>query len=427
MKQSLIHFSRPWMQYDTIRELPQAPEPVPVGPQAVLWIPGDLGELDAGWLKVGGKVRTGERLTIRADAVEYAVSSVTGTVSRIEKRMGDYSRQYVQVTVDVEPADRWDEAFAAAAEQPGLPTIAAWLACAPGAPDVSVFTDEDRPIRTLVVNGVDRDLMVRTRQQVLATDMASVSEGIRILKEAAGLEEAILVVPRDSVQNFGHIGAKAAAVASTYPAGHPHLVMRSVLGRPVPEGQSPEQMGVTFLGVEAVASVGKAFRERRLPLVKTLTLVRKDEARLVVSARVGTPVREVFAAAGITVGDRDRIIFGGPLTGTAVYDEAQPILADTDAVIVQDSAAVYRPSDNPCINCGECVRICPADIPVNMLVRFLEVGQYEEAAEQYDLLSCIDCGLCSFVCVSRIPIGQYIRLGKHELDLIHSAEEEVHD
>jgi electron transport complex protein RnfC len=57
-----------------------------------------------------------------------------------------------------------------------------------------------------------------------------------------------------------------------------------------------------------------------------------------------------------------------------------------------------------------------------MLVRFLEAGHYEDAADQYDLYSCIECGLCSFVCVSKIPIFQYIRLAKFELGRTRAAE-----
>jgi len=57
-----------------------------------------------------------------------------------------------------------------------------------------------------------------------------------------------------------------------------------------------------------------------------------------------------------------------------------------------------------------------------MLVRFLEAGEFEEAADQYDLFACIECGLCSFVCVSRMPIFQYIRLAKTELVRIRTAE-----
>jgi electron transport complex protein RnfC len=61
------------------------------------------------------------------------------------------------------------------------------------------------------------------------------------------------------------------------------------------------------------------------------------------------------------------------------------------------------------------VNICPVNVPVNMLIRVLENGFFEEAAKEYDLLSCVECGLCSYVCIARIPIFHYIMLGKHEL------------
>jgi electron transport complex protein RnfC len=59
-----------------------------------------------------------------------------------------------------------------------------------------------------------------------------------------------------------------------------------------------------------------------------------------------------------------------------------------------------------------------------MLVRFLEAGQYEAGAEDYDLFSCIECGLCSYVCVAKIPIFQYIRLAKYELGRTNPVEAE---
>ena len=61
-------------------------------------------------------------------------------------------------------------------------------------------------------------------------------------------------------------------------------------------------------------------------------------------------------------------------------------------------------------------------IPVNMLVRVLASGLYEEAAEKYDLHACIECGLCNYVCVARIPVFHHIMLGKHEFARIKNAE-----
>ena len=91
--------------------------------------------------------------------------------------------------------------------------------------------------------------------------------------------------------------------------------------------------------------------------------------------------------------------------------------------MIQDKDQVIPTGSDPCINCGECVRACPANLPLNMLIRLLENGVYEEAAQECNLLSCIECGLCSYVCMMRIPIFHYIMLGKYELALTESAEE----
>jgi electron transport complex protein RnfC len=69
------------------------------------------------------------------------------------------------------------------------------------------------------------------------------------------------------------------------------------------------------------------------------------------------------------------------------------------------------------------VRACPAGIPVNMLVRVLENGLWEDAAGLYDLEACIECGLCSYVCPAKIPVFHHIMLGKHEVERLARAEE----
>ena len=142
-----------------------------------------------------------------------------------------------------------------------------------------------------------------------------------------------------------------------------------------------------------------------------------------IETKIGTPIKDILETYDVSINEEDRIIFGGPMMGSAVYSLEHPIQPDTDGLLVLDRSNAAYTSEYPCINCGDCVRACPANIQINLLVRFLEAGQYEAAAESYDLLSCIDCGLCSFVCVSKIPIYQYIKLAKYELDRAKAAEE----
>jgi electron transport complex protein RnfC len=111
------------------------------------------------------------------------------------------------------------------------------------------------------------------------------------------------------------------------------------------------------------------------------------------------------------------------MRGLSIYSENIPVSQDTDAIMVQSREQILPVSDTPCLNCGECVRACPSNVPVNMLVRLLENGLYEEAVEEYDLLSCIECGLCSYVCPALIPVFHYIMLGKYEFGKIKSMEE----
>jgi electron transport complex protein RnfC len=190
----------------------------------------------------------------------------------------------------------------------------------------------------------------------------------------------------------------------------------------LPAGKACEDLGVCFFSAEAVISIGSAFESGRIPTSKTLTFIKKDGSCRIIETCIGTPIRNILEAYDETVNEFDRIILGGPMTGSAVYALDHPVQPDTDAVIVVDRDKAAYVSDYPCINCGDCIRICPAFIQVHMLVRLLEANQYETAADSYDLYSCIECGLCSYVCVSKIPIFQYIKLAKYELERAKTSE-----
>jgi len=170
-------------------------------------------------------------------------------------------------------------------------------------------------------------------------------------------------------------------------------------------------------------AIADAITKGQIPVNKMMTVIKKDYTTVNVSARIGTHTKEILDALDIEIQHGDRLVIGGPMMGHTIYSEDVPVSWDTDAIMVQDKNQINLSSDSQCLNCGECVRACPAKVPINMLVRVLENGLYEEAAKEYDLLSCIECGLCSYVCTAHIPVFHYIMLGKYEFARIESMEE----
>ena len=420
IKRSFIGLLKPRLEYGSVADTPSLKQiPTPKEITLLSNCPFDKKNL---LFKKKATLKTGQKLLLYKESDEYVVSSVTGQVSSISSYTGDFGRSYTAITIEVADDEEIDDEFKDISKNASLETIKNFLAFAPGNPPVKLFTDKDKSINTIVVCCADSDLLITTNQYIVKSDIDAIKNGISILKAATGVNDVIMVASQSQMHELSATGEKVKQINDTYPSALPHLIMKDILGKVVPAGKNPEDIGVCFISAEAVASIGNAFNSGQLPVTKTFTLVNKDGSKTLVSARIGTPASDIFTALNITLNENDRIIFGGPMTGSSVYSEDHPVQPDTDAIVVQDRDDIPVISDYPCTNCGDCLRVCPVNIQVSMLVRLLEGGHYEEAADQYDLYSCIECGLCSYVCVSGMPIFQYIRSAKYELGRANTAE-----
>lgn len=423
IKRSFFGLVKPKLRYETLDDT-QA-EPVRINPSKQIHLYIEQAPDSAGSIpfKPGDKVKNGQKIAADEKSAGYLLASRSGQVSKISSFTGLMGKKYTAVSIDAdkESSQVLDDGFKSVCQSPSLENARAFLGGLPGKPDFSGFLVKEKPVKAIVVMGVEEDLLSATRQYFVKNNVIAIKTGMDLICKITGVSTAILVVPQHLEQVAGSSGAIIKTVDSEYPSAHPELILRHLLASE--EGPPKSKTGVAFFTAEAVCAIGAAYNTGKLPLEKLVTVVTKDGNKRLAYVPIGTPLKDILAEFNESLNDGDRAVFGGPMRGISVYSTEYPVGSDTDIIIIQDKTQITERSDSACINCGECVRICPAGIQVNQLIRYLEAGQYQEAADQWDLLSCIDCGFCSYVCESRIPVFQHIRLAKHTLESMTAAEE----
>ena len=255
------------------------------------------------------------------------------------------------------------------------------------------------PVDTLIINAVDAEQGIVTRRDLLANCHDTLEVGAKALVEAYNPASTTIAMLKDSSKKLD--GLSVTIISEQYPAGLDPLVIKAVTDSEVPEN-------TIVIGLETVFHVGRIM-ETGLPIMETMVTV-EDKGRIV---PLGTPVGEIINETGEIIHDRDRIILGGPMRGTAAASPGQGVDRTTCAIaVVSNPAPVAK--DTACVGCGECVRHCPARLDPAMITSYSEFGMYDKAAaEHVDV--CFECGLCGFFCIARRPMLQYIRLAKSEL------------
>jgi electron transport complex protein RnfC len=263
---------------------------------------------------------------------------------------------------------------------------------------------------TVVVLAADPEPGITAALSLLLNDPSAAVRATLLVARLAGADRSVLAVleARAAAIRMAAAGAgiEILPLAAEYPATLPEAVARRVRVK----GARPAVIPLA----RALAALG-AVELGRVPSSRVVTILDSSGASIGnFRVSMGTRLGDVFAAAGVEPEPGDKIVTGGLFRGLAQYSLDAAVDATVDALMLIKKGPFRDWSDEPCVNCGWCLDVCPEKLPAHQLTRFAEFSLFDRTPD-YGLDDCIECGLCATVCPARRPILQHIRLAKREI------------
>jgi electron transport complex protein RnfC len=287
---------------------------------------------------------------------------------------------------------------------------------------VKLNPPKDKKIDTLILNGCECEPYITSDHRVMLEYGEKVLAGLYIISRTITPKNIYIAVEDNKEDAILHLEEliikmgfentfRIVSLKSRYPMGAEKTLIRTVLGRVVPMGGLPMDVGVIVNNVATAKSVYEAVIEGRPLMDKVVTVTGKVEDPKNLLVRIGIPISDLIRVCGKTGSRVNYMIVGGPMMGTAIADIDFPVIKGVNCILVKAGRA--RVEQN-CINCGRCVSICPMDLMPMAYVRYVKRGSAEDCRRYY-IENCIECGSCAYVCPAGIPIVGYIKTGKSML------------
>jgi electron transport complex protein RnfC len=359
------------------------------------------------------KVKEGVRIITGEELAPGIYSTVTGTVKSIET-LSVTDIDLTTLRIEVSETDEVDPAIKG--ETDYLKKDAAKLIKKLNRANLSL-QDEFKDIKTVLVSAVDMEPLAVSYQQFLRENPDTVVEGLKLIKHLTSAEKVILAIPEPLQSVVADISSDTAdifPVEPVYPNGLPEILARNI-------SQKYDTGKTAFLKIETLVASVLALQEGKPFIHKVLTVAGKGKTKNV-RVRIGTPIKEVLQ--DIQPEDNGKVTIGGPMMGYPCYNTEVPITGDIDMIYVQDAAEIIKNENNQCMNCGKCVKVCPANLSVNLISRYSEFSLFEQCRD-LGIQYCIECGLCAYYCPSGRSLVQFIQLAKNELEKIEAEEIET--
>ena len=421
------HDNKEWSAHKAIVE-------APLPKQAVLLLSQHIGAPAVPVVKAGDKVKVGTLLAQAGGFVSAPVhSSVSGTVTKIDTVLDGQGAPAPAIFIDVE-GDEWEptinrtdalvhectlEAKEIIQKVQDAGIVGLGGACFPT--HVKLMPPPGKKADVLIVNGVECEPYLTNDHQLMMEHGEEIMIGIRLVMKALGVSRAIIGIEKNKPDAIAHmktlaakvLGVEVRALKVKYPQGGEKQLIDACIGRQVPSGALPIEVGAVVDNVATLYAIYEAVQKNK-PLISRVMSITGKEVKKPGNylVRFGTPTSELIELAGGVPADTAAVIAGGPMMGRAMTNiESMPANKRMSALLFMPEKELYHPHPSPCIRCAKCVDACPMGLEPYLLSKLAKGEEWEEM-EKHRVMDCIDCGSCVFTCPAHRPLLDGIRAGK---------------
>ncbi len=276
-----------------------------------------------------------------------------------------------------------------------------------------------KPLDTLIINGAECEPYLTADARLMVEKTAQIAAAAALIARCLAVKNIYIGIEKnkpEAIRAFSSIRGIAVKILPVeYPQGGEKQLIRNILGKEIPRGKLPFEIGVLVQNVATVNAIYEAVYQGR-PLFERIVTVTgsllQNPKNLLV--RIGTPLKNLIEFCGPLKADPAKIIIGGPMMGIAQYTDQVPVIKSSSGLLLLGIQEAKILDEQPCIRCAACVRGCPVGLmpcQINLAAEKL----LWDLTKEYGASDCIECGICNYVCPAHRRLLQTIKRAKLEV------------
>ena len=274
-----------------------------------------------------------------------------------------------------------------------------------------------KPIDAVLLNGCECEPLLTADHRVLLEYADDVIYGLQAILKAVDAPKGIIVIEDNKPDAIELMEAKTAELdnievvtaRTKYPQGAEKMLIKRVMGRQVPRGGLPADVGCVVSNISTVKAISDAIRTG-MPLTERVVTVTGEKIAKPGNyiVKIGTSVKALIDYCGGVTDDDVAIKMGGPMMGFDLPDLDVPVIKSSNGIICVDTDQTQEVA---CIKCGRCVDVCPMELSPLYFQKYANEENWQGMLD-LNVRDCIECRCCEYICSSKIPLVSKIKAGK---------------